>query len=196
MNRTKSTRYLTSTAMLSAVAFILMYFEFSIPIMPSFIAFDLSDLPALIGTFSLGPWYGVLICLIKNVLHLTVSKSAFVAEFSNFLLGVAFVLPAGLIYKHKKTKKMAIIAAVSGSIIMGVISVFSNNFLVYPIYYRIGMSKEVILQAYQVINPAMDSILECLICFNLPFTIVKGLIASGITILIYKPLSPILKGRF
>ena len=139
MNRTKSTRYLTSTAMLSAVAFILMYFEFSIPIMPSFIAFDLSDLPALIGTFSLGPWYGVLICLIKNVLHLTVSKSAFVGEFSNFLLGVAFVLPAGLIYKHKKTKKMAIIAAVSGSIIMGVISVFSNNFLVFPIYYRIGM---------------------------------------------------------
>ena len=95
-----------------------------------------------------------------------------------------------------ENKKMAIIAAVSGSIIMGVISVFSNNFLVYPIYYRIGMSKEVILQAYQVINPAMDSILECLICFNLPFTIVKGLIASGITILIYKPLSPILKGRF
>ena len=106
MNRTKSTRYLTSTAMLSAVAFVLMYFEFSIPIMPSFIAFDLSDLPALIGTFSLGPWYGVLICLIKNVLHLTVSKSAFVGEFSNFLLGVAFVLPAGLIYKHKNLSRI------------------------------------------------------------------------------------------
>ena len=80
-------RYITVTAMLSAVAFVLMYLEIAIPIMPSFIKFDFSDLPALLGSFALGPVCGVLICLIKNVLHLAFSNSMFVGELSNFILG-------------------------------------------------------------------------------------------------------------
>lgn len=195
MKKKKSVRYLTSTAMLSAISVVLMYLEFSIPIMPSFIAFDFSDLPALIGTFSLGPIYGVLICLIKNLFHLVVSKSVFVGELSNFILGVAFVLPAGVIYKINKTKKMAIAGAVSGAVIMGLISVVSNYFIVYPVYYKVAMPEETILGMYQAIVPSMKNIFQCLVCFNLPFTIVKGLIATLITMLIYKPLSPILKGR-
>lgn len=98
-------RYITVTAMLSAVAFVLMYLEIAIPIMPSFIKFDFSDLPALLGSFALGPVCGVLICLIKNVLHLAFSNSMFVGELSNFILGAVFVAIAGNIYKHKKTKK-------------------------------------------------------------------------------------------
>lgn len=84
-------RYITVTAMLSAVAFVLMYLEIAIPIMPSFIKFDFSDLPALLGSFALGPVCGVLICLIKNVLHLAFSNSMFVGELSNFILGAVFV---------------------------------------------------------------------------------------------------------
>ena len=162
-------RYITVTAMLSAVAFVLMYLEIAIPIMPSFIKFDFSDLPALLGSFALGPVCGVLICLIKNVLHLAFSNSMFVGELSNFILGAVFV--------------------------MGIVSVFSNYFVVYPVYYKAGMAEEAILQMYQAIAPSMKSVLQCLICFNLPFTIVKGLIAVVICMLIYKPLSPVLKGR-
>lgn len=99
-------RYITVTAMLSAVAFVLMYLEIAIPIMPSFIKFDFSDLPALLGSFALGPVCGVLICLIKNVLHLAFSNSMFVGELSNFILGAVFVAIAGNIYKHKKTKRV------------------------------------------------------------------------------------------
>lgn len=189
-----SARYLTVTAMLSAVAFILMYLEISIPIMPSFIKFDFSDLPALIGTFALGPVSGVLICLIKNLLHLAFSQSAFVGELSNFILGVAFVLPAGLIYKQKKTKSRALAGAIIGAVFMGVFSIFSNYFVVYPAYYKLGMAEEAVLAAYQLILPSMKSVFQCLLVFNLPFTVAKGLIATAIAMLIYKPLSPLLKG--
>jgi riboflavin transporter FmnP len=180
---------------LSGIAVILMYLEIPVPFMPPFIKFDFSDLPALLGSFALGPAAGVIICLIKNLVHLLVSNSMFVGELSNFLLGAVFVLTAGLIYKHHKTKRTALIGGIAGAAAMGIFSIFSNYFVVYPVYYQVAMPEEVILQAYQAILPMMDSVLECLICMNMPFTIVKGLIAVGISMFIYHPLSPILKGK-
>ena len=189
-------RFITVTAMLSAISFVLMYFEFPIPIMPAFIKFDFSDLPALIGTFAYGPLCGVIVCLIKNLLHLMDSNSMLVGELSNFILGAAFVIPAGLIYKFNKTKKSALIGGITGAVFMGVFCVFSNYFIVYPVYYQVAMPEEAILGMYQAILPSMKSILQSLIVFNLPFTVVKGLISVAITMLVYKPLSPILKGRY
>ena len=189
-------RFLAVTAMLSAVAYVLMFLDFSVPFMPGFIKMDLSELPALIGAFSMGPSCGIFVCLIKNLIHLTITSTGGVGELSNFILGVAFVLPAGLIYKFKKTRKSALIGALTGMVVMGVLSVFSNYFLTYPIFYNF-MSKEAILSAYHAIVPwaKIDSILQCLVCFNMPFTMLKGLFSVFITMLVYKPLSPILKGR-
>lgn len=188
-------RYLTVTAMLTAIAYILMFFDFSIPfIMPSFIKMDLSELPALIGSFAMGPVCGVIVCLLKNVLHLTISTTGGVGELSNFILGVAFVVPAGLIYKFKKSRKSALMGSLLGAVVMGVFSIVSNYYLVYPFYYNF-MPEETVLAAYQAILPQMKSILECLVCFNLPFTVVKGLFSVVITFLIYKHISPILKGN-
>lgn len=187
-------RYMTVTAMLSAVAYILMFLDFSVPFMPSFIKMDLSELPALIGSFAFGPACGVIICLVKNVLHLLITSTGGVGELSNFILGVAFVLPAGLIYKYKRNRKSALIGSILGAVFMGVFSVISNNFLVYPVYYNF-MSKDAILAAYQAILPSVDSIFECLICFNMPFTMIKGLFSVAITFVIYKHISPILKGN-
>ena len=95
-------RYITVTAMLSAVAFILMFLDFSVPFMPGFIKMDISELPALIGAFSMGPACGVIVCLVKNLLHLLITTTGGVGELSNFSLGAVFVLTAGLIYKTKK----------------------------------------------------------------------------------------------
>ena len=186
-------RYLTVTAMLSAIAYILMFLDFSVPFMPGFIKMDLSELPALIGSFAMGPLCGVVVCLIKNVLHLFITTTGGVGELSNFILGVAFVLPAGLIYKHKKTRRTALIGSIVGALFMGIFSVVSNYFLVYPVYYNF-MPQDVILAAYQAILPSVKNILQCLICFNMPFTIVKGLFSVVITFLTYKHISPILKG--
>lgn len=191
---TRSVRYVTVTAMLAAVSFILQYIEIAIPIMPSFIKFDFSDLPALLGSFAMGPVCGILICLVKNVLHLAFSNSMFVGELSNFILGAVFVAVAGVIYKKKKTKTGAFVGGIIGALVMGAFSLVSNYYLVYPVYYQV-MPQEVILNMYQAILPSMKTIFQSLVCFNLPFTIVKGLIAAAICMLIYKPLSPILKGK-
>ena len=189
-------RKMTVTAMLSAIAFVLMFLDTAVPIMPSFIKLDLSELPALVATFALGPVCGVIVCLIKNLLHLLITTTGGVGELSNFILGAAFVLPAGLIYQHKKTKKNAIIGAIVGALAMAIISFPSNLFIVYPVYYNF-MPKDVIIAAYQALVPFanIDSIAKCLLLFNVPFTFVKGLISAIITILIYQPLRPLRKGN-
>ena len=186
---------LTMTAMLSAIAFILMFLEFSVPVMPSFIKMDLSELPALVGAFAMGPVSGMLICLIKNLLHLFRTTTGGVGELSNFILGASFVVPAGLVYRKWKGRKSAVAGAVAGAVLMAVISIFSNYFIVYPVYYNF-MPKEAILAAYQVIFPGVKDIFQCLIVFNAPFTFVKGIFSVAITMLIYKPLSPFLKGAY
>lgn len=139
-------RYLTVTAMLSAVAYILMFLDFSVPFMP-FIYQDgsLQNFLALIGSFAMGPLCGVIICLVKNVLHLFITSTGGVGELSNFILGVAFVLPAGLLYKYKKTRTTALIGSIAGAVIMGAFSIVSNYFLVYPVYYNF-MPQEAVLE--------------------------------------------------
>lgn len=189
-----SMRKLTGTAMLSAIAYVLMFLDFSVPFMPSFIKMDLSELPALIGSFAYGPVAGVIICLIKNVLHLFITTTGGVGELSNFLLGASFVLVAGGVYRFKKTRTGALIGSVLGAVLMGLFSILSNYYLVYPIYYNF-MPKEAILSAYQLIFSGVHNILECLIVFNAPFACIKGLLSVVITFLIYKRLSPILKGN-
>lgn len=186
---------LTMTAMLSAIAFILMFLEFSVPIMPPFIKLDLSELPALLGAFAMGPVSGVMICLVKNLLHLFMTSTGGVGELSNFILGACFVLPAGLIYRRWKGKKSAIFGALAGAVLMAAVSIISNYYIVYPFYYNF-MAKEAILEAYQAIIPSVTNILECLIVFNAPFTLVKGLLSVVITIFIYKHISPFLKGTY
>ena len=194
-----TTHNLTVAAMLSAVAFILRFIEFPIPMLiPAFIKMDFSDLPALLGAFALGPVYGVIISFMKNLLHIVIkgTSTACVGELSNFILGAIFSAVAGYIYKHHKSRKTAIIGAVAGAVAMGVLSVPSNYFVVYPAYVQFyHMPLEAILGMYQAILPSADSLIKCLILFNLPFTLVKGLLDAVLCMLIYKPLSPILHGR-
>lgn len=189
-----SVRKLTGTAMLSAIAYVLMFLDFSVPFMPSFIKMDLSELPALIGAFAYGPVAGVVICLVKNVIHLMITTTGGVGELSNFLLGASFVLVAGGVYRFKKSRKGALIGSVLGAFVMGIFSIISNYFLVYPIYYNF-MPQDAILAAYQLIFSGVKNILQCLIVFNAPFTFIKGMISVVITFIIYKRISPILKGN-
>ena len=188
-------RKITVTAMLGALAAILMFFEFSVPfIMPGFIKMDFSELPALIAAFSMGPVSGIAVCFIKNIVNLLHTTSGGVGEISNFILGVCFVLPAGLIYKRNKSQKGALIGALTGAVIMAVVSVFSNYFVVYPVYENF-MPMEAIIGAYQAINHNVINLWDALIWFNMPFTFVKGMFSVVITFLVYKRISPILKGK-
>ena len=185
------------TAMLSAVGCVLMMLDFPLPMLiPSFVKMDVSELPALLAAFSLGPVSGVVVCLMKNILAAIFHGSTLgIGEVCNFLMGAVFTGVAGLIYKRSKTRKMAVIAALVGSVAMAVASVPINFFFSYPVYATMFGGMEAIIAAYQAINPNVEGLLSCLIIFNMPFTLAKGLLVSLLTFLIYKPLSPILHGR-
>ena len=193
--RRMNTRALAVTAMFSAVAFVLMFLEFSIPVLiPSFVKMDVSELPALLAAFGLGPVYGVVVCLIKNLLHLLITTTGGAGELGNFLLGACFVFPAGLIYHMHKSRKSAILGALVGAVIMALMSIPLNYYITYPVYSNF-MPIDAILEMYRELRPSTNSLLECLMVFNAPFTLAKGLIDTALCFLIYKPLSPIIHGR-
>lgn len=186
-------RALTVTAMLSAIAFVLMFLDFSVPLMPAFVKMDVSELPALLAAFALGPVYGVVVCLVKNLIHLMITSTAGAGELCNFLLGASFVLPAGLIYKFLKSRKGAIVGSLVGAVVMALISIPVNYFITFPAYIvAYGMPLDAIIGMYQAIRPGVNGLLECLVTFNAPFTFFKGLVDVVLCFLIYKPLSPIL----
>ena len=189
--RTKAHR-LTVTAMLGAVAVVLMMMEFSIPfLIPDFVKMDLSELPALLAAFSLGPVYGIAVCFIKNAVHALFTTTACVGELCNFLLGCCFMLPAGLLYKVKKSRKSALWGALLGALAMAICSVPINYFISYPVYTAI-IPLDAIISMYQALIPSVNGLLMCLIVFNAPFTLLKGILTTALAFLIYKPLSPLL----
>ncbi len=193
---TISIRAITVTAMLSAVACVLNIFDFPIPfLIPTFVKMDISDLPELLAAFSLGPWYGVTVTLLKNLLKLVIkgTTTAYAGELCNFILGAAFSFTAGVIYHCKKSRKTALIGAIAGAVVMALLSIPCNYYISYPVYTKF-MAVDKIIAMYQSLRPGVNGLLECLIVFNAPFTLLKGLLTSALCFLIYKPLSPILHG--
>lgn len=172
-------RNIIKIAALSAIAFVVMLFEFPIPPFPTFLKIDLSDIPALIGTFTLGPIAGLGIELLKNILHLLLkaNEGSPIGELANFIVGAAFVVPAGLIYKLKKSRKQALLGIFIGIISMVIVAVLCNYFIFIPLY-----------------APALleSGAWKYLVLTIMPFNAVKGLIIGLITLLLYKKISPIL----
>ncbi|MCR5732240.1 MAG: ECF transporter S component [Sphaerochaetaceae bacterium] len=192
-NTRKNTRMIAGCGVLIAVAVILQYIEFAVPVMPSFIKLDFSDLPEIIGAFAYGPLAGIAISIIKNVIHMLASQSGFVGELSNALLGCVFSLVAGVVYKKFKTRKGAIAGGVLGALAMALFSYPCNLYLIYPLYINVlGFPLEAIIGMYKVLNPNVETLSQALIWFNIPFTLVKGLIDVVFCLIIYKRISPVL----
>lgn len=196
--KTKTARYsarkIAVTAMLSALSAVLMFFSFPLPmIIPGFIKMDFSELPALVASFVVSPVAGVAVCLVKNLINLFFTTTGGAGELCNFLMGVTMVLPAGLFYRYRKTRGGAIIACLLGSSVMAGVSLLINYYISYPVYAQVFAPMDVILGAYQSLNPNVNDLWDALIWFNMPFTFVKGIVVSAITFVIYKPLSNALK---
>lgn len=185
------------SAVCGALGFVLMLLEFPLPfIIPSFIKLDFSEIPALIASFAYGPIYGILVCAVKNLLHLFVTTSGGVGELSNFILGAIFVGAAGIVYSKMHNRKGALIGSLVGAFLMALISVFTNYFIVYPAYVVIYvMPMEAILGMYKALLPAADNLWKALIIFNFPFNLAKGILDAAVCFLVYKRISPILKPK-
>lgn len=198
-NTSNKTRKLVEIAMLGAVAAILMYFEFPLPfIAPTFYEIDLSEIPVLIGAFSLGPVAGACIELIKVLLKLLLkgTSTAFVGDIANFFIGCSFVIPAALIYKKHKTKKNAVIGMVVGTVFMAVVGCFLNAYVLLPTYSAaFGLPMDVIIEMGNKVNSHINNVATFVVIAVAPFNLIKGFIVSLLTFLLYKHISPILKGN-
>ena len=196
MKNTK-TKWMVKVAMLSAVAVVLMLFEFPLPfIAPPFYELDFSEVPVLIGAFALGPLAGVAIEGIKVLLNLLINGTitAGVGEGANFLIGISFILPAELIYRRRKTKKNAVLGMVIGGITMVILSAFVNSYILIPAYGKaMGLSLDVFVSMGAAINPSIDSLWKLVLICVVPFNAVKVILVSAVTTLIYKHISPLLK---
>ena len=186
----KTTRVLALGGMLSALSTVLMFFSFNVPLMPSFIKMDFSELPALIGAYALGPLGGVAICLVKNLVNLLFTTTGGVGELSNFLIGACFTLPAGLIFKKKRTRAGALLGGLLGTAIMGGLSVLTNYYIVYPVYPAFR-PMESILGMYRAIYPGVETLWDALLIFNLPFTFLKGAVSALMCFAVFKPIQRI-----
>ncbi len=185
------TRKLVFTAVMAALSIVLSeLLSFKVPVMPSFLSFDFSDIPAMLASLTMGPISGVAVCLIKNLEGLLTTMTGGVGELSNFVLSACLVIPAGFMAKHFNSYMLVIIGCIAGALLSGAVSIASNFFIVYPVYTAI-MPMEAIIGMYKAILPSVDSLLECLVIFNMPFTIVKGLCAALFSIPLYKRLKPI-----
>ncbi|GAA0065293.1 MAG: ECF transporter S component [Clostridium perfringens] len=174
--KTLNTNRFIKLSLLSAIAVILMYIDFPvIPIFP-WLKIDLSDVPALMGAFAFGPLAGVIIELMKNLLILIVkgTGTGFVGELANFLVGVALVWPAALVYKKNKTKKTAILGMVLGGLCIEVVGILANVYLLLPAY-GMAMSKAELMQ-YVTVG-------------LIPFNGIKSILVCGITYALYKKVS-------
>ena len=155
-------RTITMTALLSAMAYVLAFVEFPVPLSPSFARMDLSDFPALIGAFAFGPISGLLIELVKNALQLMTTSTGGIGEIANFLMGAAAAL--------------------------------ANYFILLPLFETF-MPLDQLIASFGAFLPFIHTKLDIVLFNALPFNILKGLVIGGFTMLTYKRLTPILKGR-
>jgi riboflavin transporter FmnP len=188
-----SARMITMTALLSALSFILAYAEFPVPFSPSFARMDFSDFPALIGAFAFGPVSGVLIEFVKNLLQLTSTSTGGIGELANFLMGGSFVFTAGLVYRMHKTKRMAWIAGIAGSVVMGIVAALSNYFILLPLFENF-MPVDQLIASFEAYIPFIHSKLDVVLYNALPANMLKGLIITVVTMFVYKRIRPVLKG--
>jgi riboflavin transporter FmnP len=190
----KTARYVARAGVLCAVAIVLMYLEFALPLVPTFLKFDFSEIAVLLAAFSMGPFSAILIELVKNLIHLPNSMTSGIGELANFVVGSFFVATAGLIYKYHKTRKGAFLGMLAGTVIMTTAACLINYFIMIPIYINVvGFPLPAIISATNAVGNTLVTDLKTLILYVfVPFNLFKGIVISTIVALIYKRFSPLL----
>lgn len=191
-----SVRTIVQVGMLGALATILMMFDFPLPFAPSFYKIDLSEVPVLIGCFALGPVAGAAVELVKILVNLVLTGSGTggVGEIANFIIGCAFCVPAGIIYRRNRTRKNALIGMITGVVVMTVLGCFVNAYVLLPVYSKaFGMPIDALVGMGTAVNSHITSLTTFVLLAVAPFNLLKGVVVSLIVFLIYKKISPVFK---
>ena len=194
--RGNALRYIIKIAILSAIAAVVMLFEFPLPFLaPSFYELDLSEAIIMMGSFAIGPVAGVIMELLKNLINILFNgtTTAYVGEFANFVTGCAFILPAAIIYKYNKTIKGAVIGMVTGALSLALVGGLLNYFILVPAFSKLyGMPIEAIVGMASKINPLITDLKTMIVMAVAPFNLLKGVVCSVISLILYKRVSKIL----
>lgn len=190
-----TTQRLTIIAILAAISIVLFLPPLQIPIV-LFYKLDFSNIPVLLGTFAMGPLTGAVILFLKSLTGVLFSTSLGVGELADFLMGLAMILPAGFIYRYRKSRKTAVLGMAAGSVTATAAGVFLNVFLLIPFYAAaFNLPVETIVAMGQGVVSSVDSVWKFVFLITGPFNVLKWAAISVVGGLIYKPLSPILHGK-
>ena len=188
-------KVIAKVGVLSAVAAVLMLLEFPLWFAPNFYELDFSEVPVLLGTFALGPSAGVAIEFVKILINFVLNgtETGGIGELANFIVGCSFILPAGYIYKHKKSFNTAIIGLLAGTLSLAAVGSLVNYYVLLPVYSKVyGAPIQAFIDMGNILNPAITNLKTFVLYAVAPFNILKGIVVSSITLLIYKKISPIL----
>lgn len=192
----KKIRKISLIAFFSAISAILMFFDFPLPIAPSFMKMDLSELPVMIGGFILGPISCISISVLKILIKFIIkgTSTMFLGELANLIGSIAYALPSSIIYNILKNKKRAVLGLILGTILSSLICTLFNAFFLFPLYMNVfHMSEDVIIGMCRAILPYIDSMLKVMLFSVFPFNILKFSITSIITYMLYKHVSKMTK---
>ena len=195
------TRQIATTGILAAVATVLFAFVPSIPVVPNIYNLDFSNIPVMLGGFAMGPIPGLVILLIKDVVHFLIrglSETVGVGDIADFITCASFMLPAAIMYQRKRTLNTAMTGMVVGMVLVTVISVFLNKWFLFPTFSRLipYMTLEKIVETIGKVFPFADTEWKAVLLVTAPFNLIKSIMIMVVTFFIYKPLSPILKGNW
>ncbi len=187
-----TTARLTLTAMFGALAAVLMLFSFPIFFTLPFIKLELSDVPVVLGTYMLGPLWGVAIAFVKIALNFVLNGTTTVGigELANLLFTLAYILPAGIIYRYRRTKKGAVFSLIAGTLIASVAAVVLDWLVVFPFYISVSSSltMDAVIGMAAGANPLVKDAGTMMLLSVFPANLLKYTLASLIAFFAYAPL--------
>ena len=192
-----SSTHIAFIAMFSTLASVLYILNFSLPFaFPSFLEFKLSDIPILIGSFTLGPLSGGIIVVVEILIKLVIkgTSTMFVGELSDLVTSCMFAVTAGIIYKKHRTFKGALVAMAIGTAAEVTVALLFNRFILVPFYVQVffGGSWTPLIGLMKPLFPSCTQATFYtfyLWCSVLPFNLLRCLVAIGVTLLVYKRIS-------
>ena len=190
-----SAKGIAQVGILSAVSTVLMFIEIPLWFAPGFYKIDLSEIPVLIGSFAIGPLAGVVMELIKNLLNIVFrgTTTGGIGELANFIMGCAMVVPSAILYQRQKTKKHALIGMAVGTACLVVVGCLMNYYVLLPVYASVfHMPIDALVQMGTAVNPSVNSLWTLVLLAVAPFNLIKGVLVSILTLLLYKHVSPLL----
>ena len=188
----RSIAWIARVAVLGAVSAVLYYFE--VPVIPPIYKLDLSAVPALIAGFAMGPGASLGVMAVKDLIGLTHTSSMGVGELADFLMSGSMTVVASMIYIRRHTFKGALLGLSLGTLVMGLVGGLANYFIMIPFYVQVmNMPMEVILSLIAQTVPAVDSLWKMILFAVVPFNLLKGVVLSAVTMVLYKRIAPLLK---